>query len=239
MLDAPAPPGFGHVRTWVFDLDNTLYPPSARLFDQIERRMTDFVARAVGVGRAEADRLRRLWWARHGTTLAGLMAEHGVDPGPYLREVHEIDLSPLTPDPALAARIRALPGRRVVHTNGPRVHAERVLAARGLEGLFDAIFGIEDTGFVPKPRPEAFEAVFAAGAIAPERGAMFEDDARNLAVPAARGMVTVHVAAADHDPGHGAEPPAASTPAHHRTDDLAAFLGRVLAALERGAEVPA
>ncbi|MGQ0567257.1 MAG: pyrimidine 5'-nucleotidase, partial [Gemmobacter sp.] len=104
-------PAFSHVRAWVFDLDNTLYPPGARLFDQIEVRMTAWVMAALGVDRAEADRLRRHYWATHGTTLAGLMAEHGVDPGPYLHEVHEIDLGALSPDPVLARRIAALPGR--------------------------------------------------------------------------------------------------------------------------------
>ncbi len=133
---------FAHVRAWVFDLDNTLYPPEARLFDQIEVRMTDFVARALGVERPEADRLRAHYWARYGTTLAGLMAEHGVDPGPYLDEVHAIDLSHLRADPVLAARIGALPGRRIVFTNGCESHAHRVLAARGRTGAFDAVYGV-------------------------------------------------------------------------------------------------
>ncbi|MBC7158087.1 MAG: pyrimidine 5'-nucleotidase, partial [Rhodobacteraceae bacterium] len=132
---------FAHVRAWVFDLDNTLYPPAARLFDQIEVRMTAFVMASLGVGKAEADRLRKDYWARYGTTLAGLMREHGVDPGPYLHEVHDISLDHLRPDPALAAGIAALPGRRIVYTNGSRPYAERVLAARGLGAVFDAVYG--------------------------------------------------------------------------------------------------
>ncbi len=208
---------FSHVAFWVFDLDNTLYPPQVRLFDQIEARMTDWVMQALGVGRAEADRLRRQYWAEYGTTLAGLMREHGVDPGPYLTHVHEIDLSALAPDPDLAAHIRALPGRRIVYTNGSAPYARRVLAARGLEGLFDAVYGIEEAGFHPKPERRAFEAIFAADGLEPARAAMFEDDSRNLEEPHAMGMRTVHVA--------GAPTPAPHI--HHHTDDLTEFLGRL------------
>ncbi|NCO87814.1 MAG: pyrimidine 5'-nucleotidase [Rhodobacterales bacterium] len=208
---------FAHVRAWVFDLDNTLYPPEARLFDQIELRVTDFVARALGVERAEADRLREHYWARYGTTLAGLMAEHGVDPGPYLDEVHAIDLSHLTPDPLLAARIGALPGRRIVFTNGCESHAHRVLAARGLTGAFDAVYGVEHANFLPKPEQAAFEAVFALDGLSPLQGAMFEDDSRNLAAPHAMGMRTVHVAPQAAPADH----------IHHHTADLAAFLSQL------------
>jgi putative hydrolase of the HAD superfamily len=113
--------------------------------------MTAWVMRELGVPRAEADRLRRHYWETHGTTLAGLMREHGADPGPYLTDVHDIDAGALQPDPELAARHRRLPGRRIVYTNGCAPYAERVLAARGLSGLFDAVYGVEHAGFRPKP----------------------------------------------------------------------------------------
>ena len=208
---------FDHVAFWVFDLDNTLYPPEARLFDQIEVRMTDWVMEALNVDRAEADRLRRHYWQSYGTTLAGLMAEHGVDPGPYLTHVHEIDLARLEPDATLARRIRRLPGRKVVYTNGSAPYAQRVLAARGLDGLFDAVYGVEHAGFRPKPERAAFETVFAADGLDTARAAMFEDDARNLAAPHAMGMRTVHVAPAREDHPH----------IHHHTDNLTDFLGHV------------
>jgi len=205
---------FSHVSHWVFDLDNTLYPPSARLFDQIEVRMTAWVMDALKVERAEADRLRRHYWQLYGTTLAGLMHEHGMDPAPYLVDVHDIDMGQLTPDPGLRAGIAALPGRRIVYTNGSAPYAERVLAARGLSGLFDAVYGVEHAGFRPKPERAAFEAIFAADGLDPTRGAMFEDDPRNLAAPHAMGMRTVHVAPQAAPAGH----------IHHHTDDLAGFL---------------
>ena len=210
-------PDFHHVNTWVFDLDNTLYPAHMRLFDQIEVRMTDWVMSALKVDRARADHLRDHYWQTYGTTLAGLMAEHGVDPGPYLTDVHDIDFSVLAPDPDLAARISALPGRRIVFTNACAPYAEQVLAARGLSGLFDAVYGVEHANFHPKPVRAAFDTVFALDGLAPETAAMFEDDARNLAAPHAMGMRTVHVAPVAEPAPH----------IHHHTDDLAAFLARL------------
>lgn len=208
---------FSHVTTWVFDLDNTLYPPAMRLFDQIEVRMTAYVMEALGVTRAEADRLRAQYWRQYGTTLAGLMREHGLDPDPYLVAVHEVDMSHMTPDTALASHIRALPGRRIVYTNGSAPYAERVLAARGLTGLFDAIYGVEHAGYRPKPERAAFEEVFTRDGVIPERAAMFEDDPRNLTAPHEMGMRTVHVAPDPHPADH----------IHHHTDDLTAFLSRL------------
>ncbi|WP_299627288.1 pyrimidine 5'-nucleotidase [uncultured Tateyamaria sp.] len=208
---------FSHVRSWVFDLDNTLYHPAARLFDQIEVRMTAYVMDSLGVSRAEADRLRVHYWKTHGTTLAGLMREHQIDPGPYLDDVHDISLDHLDPDPELAARIRALPGRRIVYTNGCAPYAERVLAARGLSNLFDAVYGVEHAGFLPKPEARAFDTVFGIDGLDPSVGAMFEDDPRNLAAPHAMGMKTVHVADDPHHADH----------IHHHTADLTDFLTRV------------
>jgi putative hydrolase of the HAD superfamily len=209
---------FAHVRTWVFDLDNTLYPPDARLFDLIEERMTAWVMRALSLDRAAADRVRRDYWQRYGTTLAGLMAEHGVEPGPYLGEVHAIALDRLLPAPDLARAIARLPGRRIVYTNGTSAYAERVIAARRLDGLFDAIYGVEEAGFRPKPAREAFETVFGRDGLDPTRAAMFEDDPRNLVAPHAMGMRTVHVAPGVQPAEH----------IHHHTDDLAAFLAALI-----------
>lgn len=205
---------FSHVTQWVFDLDNTLYPPSARLFDQIEVRMTDYVMNSLNVERAEADHLRKHYWAKYGTTLAGLMREHDIDPTPYLEDVHDIDLGRLEPDPDLAGLIQQLPGRKIVYTNGCAPYATNVLSARGLDDVFDAIYGVEHAGFHPKPEQRAFETVFGQDGIVPQHAAMFEDEPRNLEVPHRMGMQTVHVAPdpipADH--------------IHHHTTNLSAFL---------------
>lgn len=214
MATFPTTPDFGHVHTWVFDLDNTLYPPRMRLFDQIEERMIAYVMRVTGTSADAANALRARYWQEYGTTLAGLMAHHAIDPDPFLVDVHDIDFSGLTPDPALRDAIAALPGRRIVYTNGSAPYARRVVEARGLSGLFDAVYGVEDARYHPKPRREAFAEVFTRDGLDPTRAAMFEDDARNLRVPHELGMRTVHVAPAPEPAPH----------IHHHTDDLAGFL---------------
>lgn len=166
---------FAHIQTWVFDLDNTLYPPSARLFDLISVRMTASVMQALNVDEAEANYLRTHYWEKHGTTLAGLMREHNLDPVPFLEDVHDISMASLTPDPMLAAQISALPGRRIVYTNGCEPYALRVLEARGLSGLFDKVYGVEHANYQPKPERAAFDMVFALDGLDPTTAAMFED----------------------------------------------------------------
>lgn len=204
---------FRHVETWVFDLDNTLYPPDIRLFDQIEGLMDAYVMRVLDLDRAGAAHLRQRYWRTHGTTLAGLMQEHGLDPDPYLAAVHDIDLSAVAEAVALRAAIKSLRGRKIVYTNGSREHARRVTRALGLADVFDALYGCEDAGYLPKPRDAAFHAIFDLDGLAPAQAAMFEDDARNLEVPHALGMRTVLVGAVSDAPH-----------VEHCTDDLAAFL---------------
>lgn len=208
---------FSHVDHWVFDLDNTLYPPEARLFDQIEVHMANFVMRELGVDEATAHKLRREYWEKHGTTLAGLMREHDVDPDPFLDAVHQLDLSHIEKDAELRASILALPGRKIIYTNGSRNHALKVSAARGLEGIFDAIYGIEDADYAPKPDHAAFAKVFAADGLPTKSAAMFEDDIRNLEIPHALGMNTVLVG-----------PPETAKHVQHQTENLADFLSRLV-----------
>ncbi len=210
------------VHVWIFDLDNTLYPPEMALFPQIEARMTSYVMRVLSVERDHADRLRREYWRQHGTTLAGLMANHRIDPVAYLAEGHDIDFAPLSPDPGLAEAIAALPGRKIVHTNADSTYARRVLAARGLED-FDAVYGVEETGFQPKPRAAAYRAVLDHARIDPRHAVFFEDDPRNLLIPHRLGMRTVLVGGQS---GPGANGVSGATGAHvqHRTDDLTEFL---------------
>lgn len=208
---------FSHVRHWVFDLDNTLYPPAVRLFDQIERKMTDVVMRVTGTDQAEANTLRKRWWMDHGTTLAGLMANHQLDPDAYLTEVHDISFDALEADPHLAELISNLPGRKIVYTNGSAPYAARVLEARGLDAAFDAIYGVEHANYRPKPEPQAFETVFSLSGTDAATAAMFEDDPRNLAAPHAMGMRTVHVAPERAEGEH----------IQHHTDDLTEFLARL------------
>lgn len=234
---APRPAGLSHVEHWVFDLDNTLYPSSCDLFAAIDVRMTEFVARELKVSREAAFDVQKRYYAEFGTTLAGLMARHGMEPAAFLDYVHDIDLAPLAAAPDLAGPLGALPGRKFVFTNGSRRHAERVTAAMGISHLFDDLFDIEAAGFTPKHRIESYERFLAATRIPPARAVMFEDLVRNLAPAASLGFTTVLVRSTrdwSHEPPE-ARPagPADETPGcvHHVTDDLPAFLSAAAPAL--------
>ncbi len=181
------------VSTWVFDLDNTLYPRSARLFDQIEAKMEAFICNFLTISVQEAKSLRSTYWSQYGTTLRGLMEVNGMEPEPFMKDVHDIDLSHLLIDDGLAKAITGLPGRKIVYTNGSRRHAERVLDARGLADCFDALYGVEHADYVPKPRAEAFQKIISKDGFDPQKAAMFEDEERNLEVPHSLGMGTILV----------------------------------------------
>ncbi|MDE2182692.1 MAG: pyrimidine 5'-nucleotidase [Alphaproteobacteria bacterium] len=218
-------PDFRHIDTWIFDLDNTLYPADCELFAQIEERMTRYIADRLHLSTAEATRLRHTYYRTYGSTLCGLIAIHGVDPEPFLAHVHDVDLSILRPNDALNHAVGRLRGRRFVFTNGCRHHAWRVLNRLGLERSFDDIWDIRTVNFVPKPQVRAYEQVVAAAAIAPKGAAMFEDIACNLLPAHALGMTTVWirngVPTSDTD-----LQPNAITRHHinHEIDDLAEFL---------------
>ncbi|MEO1329555.1 MAG: pyrimidine 5'-nucleotidase [Pseudomonadota bacterium] len=182
---------FAHVDCWIFDLDNTLYSFEARLFDQIDRRMTSFIAETLAVSAEEANRLRAVYWDQYGTTLNGLMSLHDTPPEAFLDYVHDIDLGALEACRHRRAALAALPGRRIVHTNGSRGHAARVLAKLGIEDLFDQVFAIEDSAYAPKPAEQAYAAVIRGAEVEPRRAAFFEDTARNLETPHRLGMRTV------------------------------------------------
>ena len=209
---------FAHVDTWVFDLDNTLYPPSADLFGRMDTRFSAYVMRLTGLKKPAALDLCREYWAEYGSTLVGLMNHHDVDPHHFLADVHDIDISHLEPDPKLVHAIHALPGRCIVYTNGSENHAKRVLAARGLTQAVDAVYGVEHADFKPKPTKDAFMTVFAKADILPTQAAMFEDEPRNLTVPHALGMRTVYVHPQKVESDH----------IHHHTDDLVDFLSQLV-----------
>ncbi len=191
LRDVPDPDRFAHIRSWVFDLDNTLYPRHTNLFAQVDVRIRDFVQKLLQLGPNEAQVLQRDYYRRYGTTLRGLIVEHGITPDDFLEYVHDIDHSVVTPDPRLANAIARLPGRRFVFTNGSRLHAEKVMARLGLGPDFTDIFDIVRADLIPKPHPDTYARFLAENEIDPATAAMFEDLARNLEVPKALGMATV------------------------------------------------
>lgn len=180
-----------HVDCWIFDLDNTLYPPSTRLFDQIDVRMGQFIENLLGCDAVEARRVQKLYFHDHGTTLSGLMHYHAIDPHDFLGFVHDIDMTPLAAAPRLAERLAALPGRKLVFTNGDDAYAGHVLAALGLSDSFDGLWDIHAMNYRPKPEPSAYAGLVDAFAIRAETAVFVEDMARNLSPAKALGMQTV------------------------------------------------
>ena len=193
MTDRPVPRDFADVETWVFDLDNTLYPHHLNLWQQVDVRIRDFVAAWLKVPPEEAFRIQKDYYRRYGTTMRGMMLEHGVHADDYLAYVHEIDHSPLEPNPAMGDAIAALPGRKLILTNGSVAHAGKVLARLGISHHFEAVFDIIAAELEPKPAPQTYHRFLQRHGVDPLRAAMFEDLARNLAVPHQLGMTTVLV----------------------------------------------
>jgi putative hydrolase of the HAD superfamily len=207
-----------HIDTWLFDLDNTLYPAESGFMGEIEKRMTAYVQKVTGLEAEPAYRLQKDYLARYGLTLGGLVEHHGVDPADFHAIFHDMSLEALAHDPALVAAIARLPGRRLIFTNADDVHAARVLAHLGLGDLFHDVFHIGSADYVPKPDPRAFERMNAAHDIIPAATAFFEDREVNLAPAAELGMTTVLV---------GPHAPASTAPfVHHKTEKLAPFLAQ-------------
>ncbi len=219
---------------WVFDLDNTLYPASCDLFAEIDVRMTTFVAEYLQLDRPAARALQKAYYRDHGTTLAGMMRHHDMDPDPFLAFVHDIDHSPLPVCARLRDAIGALPGRKFIFTNGSKGHAEGVTRAMQLDDLFDGMFGIQEMKYTPKPHQSAFDQFVAAHNVVPENAVFFEDLSRNLAPAHAMGFATVLVHSDkdwSHEPDDARPAGAAAADAYHidhATDDLTGFLETVL-----------
>lgn len=210
-------------RDWVFDLDNTLYPAACNLFLQVDRRIQQFIMDRFGAGPEEARRIQKGFFHEYGTTLNGLMTHHGVDPAAYLDYVHDIDVSPVPPDPALDAVLARLPGRKLVYTNGSVPHAERVMERLGVARHFDGVFDIVAADYVPKPEPAAFDVFMSRYEVDPARAVMVEDIARNLAPAHACGMTTVWLRSDHHWSGGDENDPHI----HHAIDDLVDWLTEV------------
>jgi putative hydrolase of the HAD superfamily len=225
--------GFRHIETWVFDLDNTLYPHHLNLWQQVDERIRDYIAGFLAIPREEAFRVQKDYYKRYGTSMRGLMTEHGMAPDDFLDFVHQIDHSPLQPNPALGRAIEKLRGRKLILTNGTRRHADAVLARLELAHHFEDVFDIVAAELEPKPSPQTYARFLRRHDVDPARAAMFEDLARNLAVPHRLGMTTVLVVPeATREVFREDWELEGRDAAHvdHVTDDLAGFIEREAAA---------
>lgn len=231
MTNRPDPARFAHVKDWVFDLDNTLYPHHTNLFAQIDVKMTAYVSELLRLPRDEARALQKELYKEYGTTLNGLMTLHGIDPDDFLEKVHDIDYSWVAPAPQLGEAIRALPGRKFIFTNGDRGHAERTARQLGILDHFDDIFDIVAAGLTPKPARKTYDRFVELHDVVGPNAVMFEDLARNLSVPKALGMTTVLVVPNNFEPTFSEiweRDPSFDDEVDFVTDDLTEFLRTIL-----------
>ena len=227
---SPPRSAFAHVEAWIFDLDNTLYPPEADLWPQVDQRITLYLGEMFGLDGLSARALQKYYYRRYGTTLKGLMDEHKISPDEFLEFAHQIDLRDLAPDPDLGEAIGKLPGRKLILTNGSVRHAENVAGKLGIAHHFEAIFDIQAADFVPKPQPDAYKKFLAKHDVDPTRAAMFEDLAKNLIVPNEMGMKTVLVLPKSFDPRREADEQMDIDAPYiqFKTKDLTAFLNEII-----------
>jgi putative hydrolase of the HAD superfamily len=218
--------GFADIETWIFDLDNTLYPHEARVWPQVDDRITLFIANLYGIDGLSARALQKYFYHRYGTTLKALMDEDGIDPYAFLDFAHDIDHSNIELNPLLGAAIEKLPGRKLILTNGSRKHAEAVAMKLGIYDHFEDVFDIVASDYVPKPERRAYEKFLTTHVVDPRKAAIFEDIAKNLVVPHELGMTTTLVIPQTIDPFRESFEQEAVEAPHidYITNDLAGFL---------------
>jgi putative hydrolase of the HAD superfamily len=214
----PLRPDFTHVKAWIFDLDNTLYPHGSRVLLEAEQRICGFIEKHFGLSRDEAWRLQKDCLAVNGSTLSGLVTRFKIDPEPYLAYVNDVDVTTLEPSPGLALALARLPGKRIVFTNNCGDYAGKVLERLGIANAFDAVCDIRHIGFAAKPARTSYEKVLAHAGVIARESAMFEDSERNLVPAHEMGMTTIWLGP------QGSAPPARPAHVHHYTDDLTQFL---------------
>jgi putative hydrolase of the HAD superfamily len=217
-------PRFAHIRDWIFDLDNCLYPASTGLFDLIDERMEAYIQRLLGCNADEAKRVQKAHFHEHGTTLAGLMKEHAVDPHEFLGDVHAIPLDRVASNERLASALPRLPGRRFIFTNGDAPYARRVLEAIGVHAHFDDLHDIHASELRPKPDPHGYALLCERFGIDPAHALLADDMVQNLAPAKALGMTTVWVDNGSERGDHGYD----DRFVDHRITDVGEWLEKIL-----------
>jgi len=218
--DRPNPAALADSEVWLFDLDNTLYPASCRLFDQVDRNITRYICEHLDLAWEDAYRVQKGFFREHGTTMRGLMTEHGTDPDHFLAFVHDIDLTPVAPNPVLDGALSRLSGRKIIFTNGSVAHAEGVMNKLGVAHHFEAVFDIVASDYRPKPEPAVYDKLVREHAIQATQSVMVEDMARNLKPAHDLGMACVWVRTESDWAKEGSE----EDHVHHVVDDLTQWL---------------
>ncbi|MDA0968498.1 MAG: pyrimidine 5'-nucleotidase [Proteobacteria bacterium] len=177
------------IKTWIFDLDNTLYSADSGIFQQVHDLMGKFVSNHLNINFQEANKIQKNYYKQHGTTLKGMMDNHGVDPDHFLAEVHRLDYSIVGPNHKLNIELKKLEGRKIIYTNANMQHAIDVLERIELSNFFDEIYDIKMANYIPKPELAPYEQLIKQFNIQTESTAMFDDIAKNL-VPAKKVGIT-------------------------------------------------
>ena len=213
------------IDTWIFDLDNTLYSADSGIFQQVHKLMGKFIVEHLNVNINEAKNIQRKYYKKHGTTLRGLMDNHGIDPDSFLEEVHKLDYSIVSPNLKLAKNLENLNGKKFIFTNANKKHADIILDKLQIANLFEGIFDIKMANYIPKPEIQTYEKLIETYNINPNKTIMFDDIAKNL-VPASKlGFTTVWI-----DVGHeNFSDDIASSKKYldHQTKDLSNWLSNI------------
>ena len=211
------------IKYWLFDLDNTLYSGDTKVFDQVDKKMSAFISEKLKINIEEAKKIQKNYFHEYNTTLNGMIKNHKIDANEFLEFVHDVDLSFLKPDKPLENEISKLTGKKIIFTNGSRAHAKNVTKRIGIDKLFDGVFDIVESDFIPKPSIEPYKKIIENYKIEPQYCIFFEDIARNLKPAHELGMKTVWI--------KNDEPWAAefsdSNFINYKTDNLAKFLKEI------------
>ncbi len=185
------------IDTWIFDLDNTLYSADSGIFQQVHKLMGKFIVEHLNVNINEAKNIQRKYYKKHGTTLRGLMDNHGIDPDSFLEEVHKLDYSIVSPNLKLAIDLGNLNGKKFIFTNANKKHADIILDKLQITNLFEGVFDIKMANYIPKPEIQTYEKLVETYNINPNKTIMFDDIAKNLVPASKMGFITVWI-----DVGH-------------------------------------
>ena len=211
------------IKYWLFDLDNTLYSGQTKVFDQVDKKMSKFISEKLNVNIKEARKIQKSYFHEYNTTLNGMIKNHQIDANEFLEFVHDVNLDFLKKDKFLENEIMKLDGKKIIFTNCSKAHAKNVTQKIGIDKLFDGVFDIVDSDFIPKPSKEPYKKIIENYKIEPQYCIFFEDIARNLKPAHELGMKTVWI--------KNEEPWAAkfseSKFIDFKTDNLAKFLKEI------------
>jgi putative hydrolase of the HAD superfamily len=181
------------IKFWLFDLDNTLYSGKTKVFEQVDKKMSQFISEKLNVSKEEAKKIQKNYFHEYNTTLNGMIKNHKINADEFLDFVHDIDVDFLKKDTQLGQELKKLSGKKIIFTNGSKKHALNITRRIGVDQYFDDIFDIVDSEFIPKPAIEPYKKLVKKHNIDPNLCVFIEDIARNLKPAYEMGMKTIWI----------------------------------------------